>query len=99
MELKKKENDNWQKQIVDSFESIKTADLKVCLMHHPLDWLVDVDKLAIEKCINEFDIILNGHIHESKTKIYTSYNGQCVFNTCGNLIILVISIMAILFFH
>lgn len=72
-----------KKQIVDSFESIKTADLKVCLMHHPLDWLVDVDKLAIEKCINEFDIILNGHIHESKTKIYTSYNGQCVFNTCG----------------
>lgn len=72
-----------RKQIIDGFKSIQTADIKICMMHHPLDWLVDVDKTAIEKCINEFDIVLNGHIHETDTKVYTSYNGQSIFNTCG----------------
>lgn len=72
-----------RKQIIDSFEEIKTADIKICMLHHPFDWLVDDDKNAIEKCINEYDIILTGHIHESDTRIYTSFNGQSLFNTCG----------------
>lgn len=72
-----------RKQIIDALESIQTSDIKLCLMHHPLDWLVDEDKTAIEKCINGFDIVLNGHIHETDTKVYTSYNGQTIFNTCG----------------
>lgn len=72
-----------RKQIIDGFESIQTADIKLCIMHHPLDWLVDEDKIAIEKCISGFDIVLNGHIHETDTKVYTTYNGQTIFHTCG----------------
>ena len=74
-----------KKNIVESIESIKDTDIKVCLMHHPLDWLVDDDKSAIEKCINCYDIVLNGHIHESDAKMWTSFNGQSLFNTCGKL--------------
>ena len=70
-------------QIEDSFESIKSADIKICLLHHPLDWLVDCDKNAVEKRIHQFDIVLNGHIHESASKIYTTFNGHSLFNTCG----------------
>jgi Icc-related predicted phosphoesterase len=69
--------------IIDSYEAISTADLKVCLFHHPLDWLVEEDKSEIEKCINQFNIILNGHIHESDTKSIVAYNGLSLFNTCG----------------
>lgn len=72
-----------RKQIIDSFEKIKSTDIKLCIVHHPFDWLVDDDKVAVEKCINQFDIVLNGHIHESETKTYTSFNGQTLFNTCG----------------
>ena len=72
-----------RRQIIDSFEKIQGADIKVCVLHHPFDWLVDDDKVAVEKCINQFDIVLNGHIHESETKFYTSFNGQTLFNTCG----------------
>lgn len=70
-------------QILDSFESIRSADIKICLLHHPLDWLVDCDKNAVEKCIHQFDIVLNGHIHESSSKVYTTFNGHSLFNTCG----------------
>lgn len=72
-----------RKQVVDSYESIKTADIKICIAHHPFDWLVDEDKSAVEKCINQYDIVLTGHIHESDTKVFTSFNGQTLFNTCG----------------
>lgn len=48
------------KQIVDSFQAIKDTSLKICLLHHPLDWLIDCDKVAVEKCIHQFDIVLNG---------------------------------------
>lgn len=69
--------------IIDSYESISDADIKVCLFHHPLDWLIEEDKSEIEKCINQFNIILNGHIHESDTKSIVAYNGISLFNTCG----------------
>lgn len=71
------------KQIIDSFEAIKDATVRICLMHHPLDWLADFDKNAVEKCIYKFDIILNGHIHELDTKMYTTFNGQTLQNTAG----------------
>ena len=70
-------------QIIDSLEVISGADIKVCMLHHPLDWLVDCDKNAVEKCIHQFDIVLNGHIHESSSKVYTTFNGHSLFNTCG----------------
>ena len=72
-----------RKQVIDSYESIKDADIKICIAHHPFDWLVDEDKSAVEKCISQYDIVLTGHIHESDTKVYTSFNGQTLFNTCG----------------
>ena len=71
------------KQIVDSYEAIKNSDITVCLLHHPLDWLIDCDKNSVEKCIHQFDIVLNGHIHESSSKVYTTFNGHSLFNTCG----------------
>lgn len=69
--------------VIDSFESIKNSDIKMCLFHHPIDWLVDDDKSYVDKCINQFDLVLNGHIHESDARSYTSYNGITLFNTCG----------------
>lgn len=72
-----------KKQLTETFESIKSADLKICLVHHPFDWLVDEDKTAIEKSINDFDIVLTGHIHETETKLLVNSNGQTLFNTCG----------------
>lgn len=72
-----------RKLIIDSYESIKEADIKICIAHHPFDWLIDEDKTAVEKCISQYDIVLSGHIHESDAKILTSFNGQTLFNTCG----------------
>lgn len=72
-----------RKQINDSVEAIKTSDIKICMLHHPFDWFTNSDKIAVEKCISKYDVVLTGHIHESDTKVFTTYNGQTLFNTCG----------------
>lgn len=72
-----------KKTIIDSLESIIDSDLKICIFHHPLDWLVDDDKYEIEKCLGHFDIVLNGHIHANDTKSYITYNGIFLLNICG----------------
>lgn len=72
-----------RKQVLDGYESIRSTDLKICVTHYPFDWLVDDDKIAIEKCINQYDVILMGHIHESNTKMVTTFNGQTLFDVCG----------------
>lgn len=71
------------KQIIDGADTIESADLRICLMHHPIDWLNEADKISVERCINRYDIVLNGHIHESYVQQYTSFNGHTLFNTCG----------------
>lgn len=72
-----------QYQIIESLKAISSADIKICLMHHPIDWLVDADKMSLQKCLNGFDLVLNGHIHEPWTETLITYNGKTVFNTCG----------------
>lgn len=72
-----------QRQMTDCLNSINDTDIKICLMHHPLDWLIDTDKFEVEKCVNDFDIVLNGHIHSLDSKTYNSFNGQTLFNTSG----------------
>lgn len=72
-----------KKQLIDCLDAIDDTDIKICLMHHPLDWLIDADKFEVERCINDFDIVLNGHIHSLDSKAYSSFNGQTLFNTSG----------------
>ena len=72
-----------QQQIIESLDAISSADIKICVMHHPIDWLVDADKMSLQKCLNGFDLVLNGHIHEPWTETLITYNGKTVFDTCG----------------
>lgn len=48
-----------------ALEQAKAADLKIALMHHPLDWLHDFDQndsavMLADQC----DFILHGHMHK-----------------------------------
>lgn len=73
------------KLLEEGISSIEDADVKICLMHHPLDWLIEADKTPVEKLLNSLDIVFTGHLHESDTKLITSSNGQVLVNICGKL--------------
>ncbi|NOD90986.1 MULTISPECIES: metallophosphoesterase [unclassified Ruegeria] len=53
-----------EKQIRGCIEQSKCCDLKILVMHHPLNWLSEDDQVRIGRLINShFDIVLNGHEH------------------------------------
>ena len=64
--------------------NIKDADLKICLMHHPLDWLSDLEMGNIERKLNYFDLVLRGHVHDLDDKQICTKKYKTIYNTSGN---------------
>ena len=70
-------------QVKNALDAISDVNVKVCLVHHPLDWLVESDQFDVEKVIYNFDLIFNGHIHTLDSKQIIAYQGQSIISTCG----------------
>lgn len=65
-----------EEQLASLYKTIKDCEVKVGLIHHPLDWLSDVERGTIAAHITkDFDLLLVGHVHESQTSIHTGFNG------------------------
>jgi len=61
-------------------EYIKDCDVKIALMHHPLDWF-NLERSYIAGHINkDYDILLVGHVHESQTITQTGFSGTLFTN-------------------
>ena len=55
---------------------LEEADLKVALIHHPLDWLSPIERANIKAALGEsVDLLLQGHYHETETEGIVSANG------------------------
>lgn len=75
-----------KKQIEHCFELIEECDIKICLIHHPIEWIADFEVLEIERSLSKYDIVLNGHIHINNTNQKITYNnGNTLYNTSGRL--------------
>ena len=74
-----------QKQINDLYKHIKDADVKMCLMHHPTDWLSDYESTIIERELTKFDIVLCGHVHENDHKEVCRQSMKTIYSTAGKL--------------
>lgn len=64
---------------------VKDTDLKICLMHHPLDWVSDLEMTNIERKFNYFDLILRGHVHDLEDKQICTQRYKTIYNTSGKL--------------
>ena len=52
------------------------ADLKIALLHHPLEWLSSIERANIRATLGaKIDIILHGHYHETVTEGIVSASG------------------------
>jgi hypothetical protein len=66
-----------ERQITEARELINDCDIKIAIMHHPIEWLNEFEKKDIKALISkDYQILLCGHVHEgstwSKTDIYGS---------------------------
>lgn len=68
-------------QIANSFSFIKECDTKIALVHHPYDWIGEVEKKTIHNhLLTNYDIMCIGHVHEGDTIVQTSYAGSLFVN-------------------
>ncbi|MBV5289041.1 SUMF1/EgtB/PvdO family nonheme iron enzyme [Pelodictyon phaeoclathratiforme] len=57
-------------------KQFEAADLKVAMIHHPLDWLSPIEQSNIEAKLEEsVDLLLQGHYHQTSTKSIVAENG------------------------
>lgn len=52
-----------ERQVDLAYQAIQHCNIKIALMHHPTYWLAEPDKIAVDRRLANFDIILNGHLH------------------------------------
>ncbi|MGN6714390.1 metallophosphoesterase [Anaerocolumna jejuensis] len=74
-----------EKQVRDLLKHIKDTDFKICMMHHPLEWLSDFESTLIEREMTKFDIVLRGHVHENDIKEICRQNIKTIYSTAGKL--------------
>lgn len=74
-----------ERQINDLYKHIKDADIKICLMHHTIDWLSGYESSQIEKQLSKFNLVLCGHVHENDTKTILRKEMNTIYSVAGKL--------------
>jgi predicted phosphodiesterase len=70
-----------EQQLIGNWNFIKDCDIKIAMVHHPLDEFADVEKKIISDHIyKDFDLLLLGHSHESVTSMQTGVMGTLFIN-------------------
>lgn len=58
-------------QVLNALQRVDNSAIKIAIMHHPINWLMGVDKDSFENLNKKCDFILHGHLHEpSFNQIY-----------------------------
>jgi 3',5'-cyclic AMP phosphodiesterase CpdA len=65
---------------------LKHCDLKIAIVHHPLDWLAAWDAKAVRiPLFVNFDLIAFGHVHEDMPSLVKNSIGECLLAQGGAL--------------
>jgi predicted phosphodiesterase len=60
------------------------VSLRVALIHHPLEWLSDVERANIRaKLTDSVDVVLRGHLHETDVEQVVSPHGRVLHLAAG----------------
>lgn len=69
-----------------AINDLANADLKVCVAHHPPEWLLESDSIAVEnRLYTAFDLICLGHTHRSLPNYRVTPLGNSVISQAGTL--------------
>ncbi len=61
-----------------------TASVKIVMLHHPIDWLSDVERSSVMAALHkDVDVILRGHLHETGMETVVTTNGQALYMAAG----------------
>lgn len=65
------------KQVEDALSIVKSADIKIALVHHPIEYIIDFEKENLKRLLyRDFNILLTGHVHEIEANCTQCINGN-----------------------
>lgn len=71
-------------QIEKALRETENADYRIAILHHPTDWLHEIDRFNIEKLLDSnCHFILHGHWHLPQVNYRHSMSGRAVYIPCG----------------
>lgn len=64
--------------------SVLDPDLRIAVMHHPIDWLAPEERIAIRRTLaDSVDVILRGHVHDSDLEQVSSHGASTLTFAAG----------------
>ena len=71
-------------QILRAVNDVKDCDLKILVMHHPLNWINEDEQIKISNIIREnFDIVVHGHEHRPDMSRLSGGAGEILIVPAG----------------
>ncbi len=69
--------------VLDELEKLE-VDLKIALLHHPVDWLGDFERANIKSALQgSLDLLLRGHLHDTEVENVVSVSGALMHIGAG----------------
>lgn len=75
-----------ERHIDKAIAAIETADIKIAMLHHPLNWLAEFDEVVVSnRLYYGFDLLACGHVHDSAPQTTLTPNGGSIISQTGCL--------------
>jgi len=74
-----------KRNVDEAFDKIKKCDIKICVVHHPLNWIKNAEHNGVYNSLCNFTMVLNGHVHENDVHGLTNHTGTTLYNTAGRM--------------
>jgi len=75
-----------ERQIDNALRDLYQCNIKIAMIHHPLEWLREFDRESIHDIlITNFDLVLTGHTHSPNSNQITHSSGKSIFVRAGSL--------------
>lgn len=73
-----------ERQLKEALDRVERADLRIAVLHHPIEWLHEIDRFGTQKQLSaRCDLVLHGHWHRSQMNVQHSLAGQVVYIPVG----------------
>lgn len=70
----------------ENLQELENCDIKIALMHHPLDWFEDENANQFQHILSQYNIVLCGHKHNEDNKLEQKGPLKTVFNYAHKLL-------------
>lgn len=73
------------RQMAQAADRLGDAAVKIAVMHHPVDWLAEFDRIDVGRELGRFDILCTGHVHVVDPLGLAGKTGTLMHSAAGSL--------------